>query len=85
MKKFNLFNMEIIVDPKQLEGGVSVYQLATTVGAAMKCFKQASGVNVPRSRFLPVKKASDLRLVLSNLYSLVHCSLVISPQVHHVH
>ena len=77
--------MEIIVNPKQLEGGVSVYQLATTVGAAMNCFKQASGVNVPRSRFLPVKKTSDLLLVMSNLYSLDHGSLVMSPQVHNVH
>jgi len=76
----NTLDMEIIVNPKQLEGGVSVYQLETAVGAAMKCFEQASGVNVPRSRFLPVKKTSDLLLVMSNLYSLDHGSLVMSPQ-----
>ena len=80
----NTLDMEIIVNPKQLEGGVSVYQLETAVGAAMKCFEQASGVNVPRSRFLPVKKTSDLLLVMSNLYSLDHGSLVMSPQVHNV-
>ena len=80
----NTLDMEIIVNPKQLEGGVSVYQLETAVGAAMKCFEQASGVNVPRSRFLPVKKTSDLLLVMSNLYSLDHGSLVMSPQVHKV-
>jgi len=28
------------------------------------------GINVPRSRFLPVKKTSDLLLVMSNLYEL---------------
>jgi len=76
----NTLNMEIIVNPKQLEGGVSVYQLETAVGAAMKCFEQASGVNVPRSRFLPVKKTSDLLLVMSNLYSLDHGRLVMSPK-----
>ena len=43
-------DMEIIVNPKQLEGGVSVIQLETAIGAAMKCFDEASGINVPRSR-----------------------------------
>ena len=43
-------DMEIIVNPKQLEGGVNVIQLETAIGAAMKCFDKASGVNVPRSR-----------------------------------
>ena len=44
-------HMEIIVNPKQLEGGVSVIQLETAIGAAMKCFDKAAGVNVPRSRY----------------------------------
>jgi UDP-N-acetylglucosamine pyrophosphorylase len=39
-----------------------------------------AGINVPRSRFLPVKKTSDLLLVMSNLYSLKNGSLVMSPQ-----
>ena len=46
----NTLDMEIIVNPKQLEGGVNVVQLETAIGAAMKCFDRASGVNVPRSR-----------------------------------
>ena len=29
-----------------------------------------TGVNVPRRRFLPVKKTSDLLLVMSNLYEI---------------
>lgn len=37
------------------------------------------GINVPRSRFLPVKKTSDLLLVMSNLYALQAGSLVMSP------
>jgi len=76
----NTLDMEIIVNPKQLNGGLNVYQLETAVGAAMKCFDNASGVNVPRSRFLPVKKTSDLLLVMSNLYSLDHGSLIMSPK-----
>lgn len=73
-------NMEIIVNNKSLENGLRVIQLETAVGAAMKCFDGSVGVNVPRSRFLPVKKTSDLLLVMSNLYSLRHGSLVMSPQ-----
>jgi len=73
-------NMEIIVNHKTLEHGVRVIQLETAVGAAMKCFEGAIGINVPRSRFLPVKKTSDLLLVMSNLYSLRGGSLIMSPQ-----
>lgn len=53
-------------------------QLETAVGAAIKCFENALGVNVPRSRFLPVKTTSDLMLVMSNLYSLDAGSLTMS-------
>lgn len=73
-------NMEIIVNNKTLENGLRVIQLETAVGAAMKCFDGAIGINVPRSRFLPVKKSSDLLLVMSNLYTLKNGSLVMSPQ-----
>jgi UTP--glucose-1-phosphate uridylyltransferase len=71
-------NMEIIVNNKTLENGVRVIQLETAVGAAMKCFDGGIGINVPRSRFLPVKKTSDLLLVMSNLYSLKGGSLAMS-------
>merc|ERR1712117_530036 len=37
------------------------------------------GINVPRSRFLPVKKSSDLLLIMSNLYSLSNGALKMSP------
>ena len=48
----NTLDMEIIVNPKQLKGCINVYQLETAVGAAMKCFDNASGINVPRSRWV---------------------------------
>merc|ERR1719225_661076 len=72
--------MEIIVNPKALDGGVNVIQLETAVGAAMKCFDKGRGINVPRSRFLPVKKTSDLFLIMSNLYTLTNGSLTMSPE-----
>ncbi|XP_060536598.1 UTP--glucose-1-phosphate uridylyltransferase isoform X2 [Cylas formicarius] len=73
-------NLEIIVNNKTLVNGLNVIQLETAVGAAMKSFNGGIGVNVPRSRFLPVKKTSDLLLVMSNLYNLKNGSLVMSPQ-----
>ena len=63
-----------------LDGGQNVIQLETAVGAAIKCFDNAMGINVPRSRFLPVKTTSDLLLVMSNLYSLEAGSLTMSPK-----
>uniref|UniRef100_A0A1B6CUM9 UTP--glucose-1-phosphate uridylyltransferase n=1 Tax=Clastoptera arizonana TaxID=38151 RepID=A0A1B6CUM9_9HEMI len=71
-------NMEIIINNKSLENNLPIVQLETAVGAAMKCFDRSIGVNVPRSRFLPVKKTSDLMLVMSNLYNLKSGSLIMS-------
>jgi len=76
----NTLDMEIIVNPKTLDNGLNVYQLETAVGAAMKCFENSVGIKVPRSRFLPVKKSSDLLLVMSNLYNLDHGALVMSAK-----
>lgn len=78
--KEETLNMEIIINNKTLDDGTNVTQLETAVGAAMKTFEASIGINVPRSRFLPVKKSSDLLLVMSNLYSLQNGSLVMSPQ-----
>ncbi|KAG8180020.1 hypothetical protein JTE90_026624 [Oedothorax gibbosus] len=76
----NRLNMEIIVNPKHLDNGMNVIQLETAAGAAMKDFDGAIGINVPRSRFLPVKKSSDLLLVMSNLYSMKQGSLLMNPE-----
>ncbi|GLU10613.1 hypothetical protein SLE2022_274050 [Rubroshorea leprosula] len=61
--------MEIIPNPKEV-GGIKVLQLETAAGAAIRFFDNAIGINVPRSRFLPVKATSDLLLVQSDLYTL---------------
>ncbi|EDP44062.1 hypothetical protein MGL_1459 [Malassezia globosa CBS 7966] len=65
---------------QSLESGEPVIQLETAVGAAIKHFRGAKGVNVPRSRFLPVKSCSDLLLITSDLYGLEHGKLVMNPQ-----
>jgi len=73
-------DMEVIVNPKTLDNGINIIQLEQAVGAAIKSFSGSCGMNVPRSRFLPVKKTDDLLLVMSNLYHLHHGTLVMSPQ-----
>ena len=73
--------MEVIVNPKTVsESKESVLQLETAVGAAIKHFKGALGIEVPRSRFLPVKSCSGLFLVQSDIYQLNHGELTMSPK-----
>lgn len=70
--------LEIIVNPKVADDGQAVLQLETASGAAVKHFRNAHGVNVPRARFLPVKSCSDLLLIKSDIYSLQHGQLLIN-------
>ena len=72
--------LDIIVNPKTTDDGQAVLQLETAAGDAIQFFKNGHGVNVPRSRFLPVKSCSDLLLIKSDIYSLQHGQLVINPQ-----
>lgn len=69
----------MIVNPKTLSNGANVIQLETAAGAAISHFASAFGINVPRSRFLPVKTTSDLMLVMSNLYTMRNGALTMSP------
>lgn len=48
----------------------AVIQLETAMGTAIETFEGASAIEVPRSRFLPVKTTSDLLLVSSDVYHL---------------
>ncbi|SGY67949.1 BQ5605_C004g02829 [Microbotryum silenes-dioicae] len=72
-------DLEIIVNNKVAANGEAVIQLETAVGAAVKHFDRAIGINVPRARFLPVKSCSDLLLIKSDLYDLEHGTLTLSP------
>lgn len=74
-------DLEVIVNHKTMEStGEKVIQLESAVGAAIKHFKNAHGVNVPRTRFLPVKSCSDLFIVQSDLYVLSHGELLSNPK-----
>ena len=72
--------LDIIVNPKTTDDGQAVLQLETAAGDGIQFFNNGHGVNVPRSRFLPVKSCSDLLLIKSDIYSLQHGQLDINPQ-----
>lgn len=73
-------NFKSIPAEKKGEGDIPIVQIETAIGAAIKHFKGAHGVNVPRRRFLPVKATSDLMLVKSDLFTLQQGQLNIDPQ-----
>ncbi|MBM9469188.1 UTP--glucose-1-phosphate uridylyltransferase [Nakamurella leprariae] len=57
------------VDPTDASSP-QVIQIETAMGAAIGVFEGATAVEVPRSRFLPVKTTSDLLVVRSDAYVL---------------
>lgn len=75
-----LAEMELIENRKKLPDGRSVIQLERAMGSAIRFFRGAHGVEVPRARFLPVKKTDDLLLIQSNLYELEHGTLHMSTK-----
>jgi UTP--glucose-1-phosphate uridylyltransferase len=57
------------IDPRD-KTSPKVYQLETAMGAAIECFAGAGAIEVPRSRFAPVKTTADLLGVRSDAYEL---------------
>ena len=55
------------VDPRDKESA-PVYQLETAMGAAIECFEGAQALEVPRTRFAPVKSTGDLLALRSDAY-----------------
>ena len=55
------------VDPAD-SSSTPIIQLETAMGAAVEAFEGATAIEVPRSRFLPVKTTNDLLLVRSDVY-----------------
>mmetsp|Transcript_52312 Transcript_52312/g.131385 ORF Transcript_52312/g.131385 Transcript_52312/m.131385 type:complete len:477 (-) Transcript_52312:78-1508(-) len=62
-------DIDVIANKKEANG-IPVLQLERAAGAFIHKFKNPVGVNVPRSRFLPVKTCNDLLLLKSNVYAL---------------
>ena len=64
-----LMRNEKTVDPTNPDSP-KVYQLETAMGTAIQVFKGAQAINVPRNRFIPVKKTTDLIPLWSDVYKL---------------
>ncbi len=58
------------LDPRD-PGSPAVYQLETAMGAAIGCFEGAAAIEVPRSRFAPVKTTGDLLALRSDAYEIL--------------
>lgn len=68
------------VDPTQPDSP-RVYQLETAMGSAISVFAGAQAMVVPRSRFAPVKKNSDLLVLWSDAYALTEdFRIVLAPE-----
>ncbi|BCX50194.1 UTP--glucose-1-phosphate uridylyltransferase [Haloferula helveola] len=57
------------VDPRD-KSSTPVIQLETAMGAAIECFPGARAIEVPRSRFAPVKTSGDLFALRSDAYEI---------------
>lgn len=58
------------VDPRDPDSP-KVFQLEIAMGAAIECFEGALAVEVPRSRFAPVKTTADLLALRSDAYEVL--------------
>src|SRR3954471_17538486 len=66
---------ENTVDPTD-KSSPAVYQLETAMGAAIQVFEGARALNVPRTRFAPVKTTDDLLALRSDAYRLTAEAMV---------
>ncbi len=72
------------VDPRD-KNSPEVYQLETAMGAAIECFPDACAVDVPRSRFAPVKTTADLLTLRSDAYDIRHDGTVtLAPELREI-
>jgi UTP--glucose-1-phosphate uridylyltransferase len=58
------------VDPRD-KHSPAVIQLESAMGAAIECFEGATALDVPRSRFAPVKTTADLLALRSDAYEVL--------------
>jgi UTP--glucose-1-phosphate uridylyltransferase len=58
------------VDPRD-KTSPGVIQLEIAMGAAIECFAGSSAIEVPRSRFAPVKTTGDLLALRSDAYEVL--------------
>jgi len=70
--RHGFIELPMIVNPKTVDPrdaqSPRVYQVETAMGSGISLFEGAAAVNVPRSRFLPVKTCNDLLAVRSDCF-----------------
>ena len=84
-EKEHTIRLPMILNPKTInlrdENSPPVFQIETAMGAAISLFEDTMAVNVPRSRFFPVKSCNDLMALRSDCYVLGDGkNLQINPQ-----
>ena len=68
------------VDPRDKKS-TAVIQLEVAMGAAIECFEGSTAIEVPRSRFAPVKTTGDLLALRSDAYEILENGQVrLSPE-----
>jgi UTP--glucose-1-phosphate uridylyltransferase len=84
-EKEKTIRLPMILNPKTMnprdEKSPPVFQVETAMGSAISLFEDTTAVNVPRSRFFPVKSCNDLIALRSDCYVLGNGeNLQINPQ-----
>jgi UTP--glucose-1-phosphate uridylyltransferase len=86
LEKQGIIRLPLIRNPKTLEPrddkSPKVYQIETAMGAAISLFKGATLIQVPLSRFLPVKKCNELLSIRSDRFIFSkENNLVFNPKI----
>ena len=71
--------LDLLLRSNQYNTEIKLILIIKFLFIPFQCFDNCRGVNVPRSRFLPVKTCQDLLLIMSNLYTLTNGTLSMSP------
>jgi UTP--glucose-1-phosphate uridylyltransferase len=72
--------LPLIVNRKTLPAAGEVVQLETTMGSAIGLIEGAHALQVPRTRFAPVKTTDDLLLVRSDAYELAQDAALVPAE-----
>jgi UTP--glucose-1-phosphate uridylyltransferase len=77
----SMIKLPMILNKKHLDPrddqSPEVYQIETAMGAAVELFDGAAAVEVPTTRFFPVKKCSDLMAVRSDCFRLTEAGRLV--------
>ena len=88
-KNGGLLPLPVIRNPKTVDPrdktSPAVIQLETAMGAAVECFAGAGALDVPRSRFAPVKTTADLLALRSDAYVITEDGRAeLAPERNHI-